>query len=537
VNRKIRQLAFALMALYVVLFAALNYWQVEHTEELAAEPGNTRALVRQFNRPRGPIVTADGVVVAHSLAAPQGLDTDVKYVRQYPTKDLFAGIVGYHTFGLGSTQLEKTQNAVLTGDTLTQQVRAIEDLIGGAIDTSGEVRLTLREDMQRTAKFLLGDRQGAVVMMEVATGAVTAMYSWPSYDPNLVSDTDYDRAFEYLTALQNDPGDPLLANAYQQRYMPGSTFKVLTAGAGLDAGVLTLDRVFEDVREWVPPQTQDPIQNYEGSTCGGDLTEVFYRSCNVPFAQTAVELGPQQFPELIARWGVGEPLPIDLPGAAASTIGDTSDLGNRLPELAMRGFGQNEDQMVPLHMAMVAATVANNGEMMRPYVVDATLDHDGNVISETQPQVWKRPISRQTAGILQGLMVQVAERGTASCCIGLEGGIPVAAKTGTAQLNGPGEPERSHVWIVAYAPADAPQYAVAVMLEGTDAEISASTGGRLAGPIAKAMLDAVFAADAAAATPAAPAPAVAPTTPASAPGATVPPATAPLPPATAGAEP
>jgi len=157
--------------------------------------------------------------------------------------------------------------------------------------------------------------------------------------------------------------------------------------------------------------------------------------------------------------------------------------------------------------------------MMKPYVVDATLDHSGRVIDRTEPEVWKRPISTETATILQDLMVQVAEVGTASCCIALEGGVPVAAKTGTAQLNGPGEPESSHAWIVAYAPADAPQYAVVVMIKGTTAEISASTGGRLAGPLAKSMLDSVFrldaeraAATAAAATVPATVPATAPTT-------------------------
>ncbi|MET0459325.1 MAG: penicillin-binding transpeptidase domain-containing protein, partial [Ilumatobacteraceae bacterium] len=178
---------------------------------------------------------------------------------------------------------------------------------------------------------------------------------------------------------------------------------------------------------------------------------------------------------------------------AASTFGETADLAQNLPLLAIRGFGQNDDQMVPLHMAMVAATVANGGQMMVPYVVDQTLDHDGQVLSQTEPEVWKTPISPATADILENLMISVAETGTASCCIALEGGIPVAAKTGTAQLNGPGEPERSHAWIIAYAPADNPQYAVAVMLKGTTEEISAGTGGRLAGPIAKTVLDAALA--------------------------------------------
>ena len=491
-NRQIRQLALGLIVLYVVLFGALNFWQVDRTDELASEPGNTRALIKQFDTPRGRIVTADGVVVAESILRDDP-DADVKYQRVYPTADLFAHVVGYHTFGLGSTQLERTRSDVLAGETFTQQVRALEDLLSlSDRDQSGEIRLTMREDMQTLSKFLLGQREGSIVMLEIETGAVISMWSWPSFDPNRVADDDYDAAFEYVTELQDDERDPLLANAYQQRYMPGSTFKVLTTGAGLDSGTISLESEWPDEREWTPPQTNDPIQNYAGTICGGDLTEVFRRSCNIPFAQTALDMGADTFQQYIGRWGVGEEIPIDLPGAAASTIGDFDDIDQNLPLLAIRGFGQNDDQMVPIHMAMVAAAVANDGEMMEPFVVDAELDHDGNIISRTQPDVWKRPISRQTAATLQDLMVQVAESGTASCCIGLEGGISVAAKTGTAQLNGPGEPERSHAWIVAYAPADAPKYAVAVMIKGTNAEISASTGGRLAGPIAKEMLDEIF---------------------------------------------
>jgi peptidoglycan glycosyltransferase len=493
VNRQIRQLAGVMIVLYVLLFAAMNYWQVDRTEELASEPGNTRALIRQFDTPRGPIITSDGVVVARSVQAPG--DLDVKFQRQYPTGDLFAHITGYYTFGLGATQLEQSRSDVLTGDTFTQQVRALENLFSRTNDNSGELRLTLRDDMQNVAKFLLGPREGSIVLMEVETGAVTAMWSYPSFDPNLVADPDYEAAFEYVTELQDDDRDPLLANAYQQRYMPGSTFKVLTTGAALDAGVIDLDSFWEPEREFLPPQTTDPIQNYANSLCGGDLPEVFRRSCNTPFARTALELGPDGFQEGIGRWGVGEEVPIDLPRPAASTIGDFTDIDDNLPLLAIRGFGQNDVQMVPLHMAMVAATVANDGKMMKPFVVDAELDHGGRLISRTQPDVWKRPISRKTAGTLRDLMVGVAESGTASCCIALDGGISVAAKTGTAQLNGPGEPERSHAWIVAFAPVEEPKYVVAVMLKGTNAEISAGTGGRLAGPIAKAMLDEVFAID------------------------------------------
>lgn len=489
-NRQIRRLTFGVIVLYVALFVTLNYWQVDRTTELASKESNTRAAVRQYNKARGPIITADGVVVARSTLSAPG--TDVKYQREYPTGDLFAPLVGYYTYGLGSTQLERAQSDVLTGDTTLQEIRAVPGILGQAQDNSGQVLLTLRNDLQATAKRLLGEREGSIVLMRPTTGAVLAMWSYPSFDPNQIAQPNYDDAFAYLTNLQNDERDPLLANAYQQRYMPGSTFKVLTTGAALDAGYLTLDSVFPEEREWVPPLTTDPIENYNGEKCGGPLTVVFAKSCNIPFAQTAIAMGPDLFKERIERWGVGQPIPIDLPRPVASTLGDWTDMKQKLPLLGMRGFGQNEDQMVPLHMAMVAATVANNGAMMKPYVVDATLDHDGNVLKQTEPTIWRYPISASTTATLRDLMVQVATVGTARCCIALDNNISVAAKTGTAQLNASGEPERSHAWIIAFAPADKPQFAVAVMLKGTDAEISSSTGGRLAGPIAKQMLDAAL---------------------------------------------
>jgi peptidoglycan glycosyltransferase len=493
VNRKIRQLAVGLMALYVALFATLNYWQVGRTEQLASQPDNTRALLREFDRPRGPIVTADEVVIARSVPAPAG--SAVSFVRQYPTGDLFANVSGYHTFALGSTQLERTQNAVLTGTTPEQQLLAIPGLLGGFDDNSGSVRLTLRHDLQQVAKFALGDRQGSVVVMDPTTGAVLAMWSYPSYDPNLVADPDYDEAFATLTELQEAPGDPLLANAYQQRYMPGSTFKIVTTGIGLTTGLIGAGTVWPDETEFVPPQTTDPIGNYQGTLCGGDLAEVFARSCNIPFARTALELGPVAFVEGTGDWGFEERVPIDLPRPAASTLGNVSNLAQELPLLAIRGFGQSEVQVVPVHMAMMAGAVANGGRMMAPYVVDATLDRQGRVLDRTEPEVWQTPISPGNAALMTELMIGVSEFGTASCCIALESGLPVAAKTGTAQLNAPGEEERSHAWITAFAPADAPRYVVSVVILGTDAEISAGTGGRLAGPIAKAMLDAALASE------------------------------------------
>ena len=490
-NRQIRQLAVALMVCYVALFVMLNYWQVGRKQELDASFDNTRAIKREFNKPRGEITTIDGTVIAMSVPNPP--DSEFTYQRTYPTGDLYGNISGYYTYAFGSTQLERTQNDVLSGATPEQRLRALPDLVTGRTDQSGDVQIAIRDDIQQAAKAALGDREGSVVVMDPTTGAIKAMWSYPGFDPNLVTNPSFGEARAVLEQLQQDPADPLLANAYQQRYMPGSTFKVLTTSIALQAGVTNLAAQYENATEWTPPQTDDPIENYGGTTCGGDLLEVFTRSCNIPFAQMSVDVGWPGMLQGVADWGVGETLPIDMPRAVASTFGNVENPDQNIPLLAMRGFGQNEVQMVPLHMAMVASAVANDGRMLAPYIVQQTTANDGSVLSEATPTVWKTPITPDTAATMEQLMVSVAQNGTASCCIGLAGGISVAAKTGTAQLNNPGQEERSNAWIVAYAPVEAPRYVVAVMIKGTNAEISASTGGRLAGPVAKQVLDQAFA--------------------------------------------
>ena len=487
-NKQIRKLVGALIVLYLIVFVALNTVQVAKKDALDSHPDNNRQTIRDFNRPRGPIVTADGQVVARSVPTTGG---QFDYQRQYPLGDLFSNITGYYTFSFGSTQLEKTQNDVLMGDTPAQKAQG---LFGGA-DNSGSVSLTLRSDVQRVAAEALGEREGSVVVMDPRTGAVIAMVSWPRYDANLVVNPDSKQAEAVLEFYSNYPGKPLLANAYQERYMPGSSFKVITTGIAFENGVASMDSTFPVEKEWLPPQTNDPIQNYGGKSCGGTMAEVFYRSCNIPFAQMAVMLGPDRMVAGTRSWGINEDIPFDLPNGAQSHFenagGEPIDFANNIPLLAIGGFGQGNDLMVPLHMCMVASTVANGGNMMQPYVVDKTLDHDGTILTSTTPEVWKTPISPTTAADLTTLMVGVVNNGTGKP-MALDNNIQAAAKTGTAQLNGAGQPERSHAWIVGFAPAEAPRYAIAVVLKGTNDEISAGTGGKLAGPIAKKVLDYLF---------------------------------------------
>jgi peptidoglycan glycosyltransferase len=480
-----------LLVCYALLFIQLNVWQVGKRDELRANPLNNRESVRQFDAPRGPIVTADGVVVARTVEVPaeEREPGDYKYQREYPTGDLFANVSGYYTYAYGATQVEHLYSDVLAGDTPKQQLLAVSETFNKT-DQNGEVVLTMRNDLQELAKKQLGNREGSAVVLDTRTGAVLAMYSNPTYDPNTVAVHNNDEAGAAIEALAAAPGQPLLANAYQERYMPGSTFKVLTTATGLEAGFISTTSVWPDEKSWTPPNTDNPIQNYGRTTCGGDLFEVFRRSCNIAFARMSADMGPQVMVDGVKKWGVGEQLPIDLPKAAASTFGgDASSFKDSLALLSIHGFGQGSVQMVPLHMAMVAATVANGGAMMKPYVVAETLAKNSSVLTATKPEVWRTPIQPATASLLNTLMVGVVQNGTAKCCLALAGGIQAAAKTGTAQLNATGEEQRSHAWITAFAPAEAPRIAVAVMLKGVNAQISAGTGGTLAGPIAKVLLD------------------------------------------------
>jgi penicillin-binding protein A len=266
--------------------------QVGRKEELTADPRNDRQTIRDFNRPRGEILSADGMVLASSTRVRDG-SGEFDYQRAYPLGALFANVTGYYTFNYGSTQVEKLHSDVLAGTTSQQQLKGLGDLFSGQ-DLTGSVVLNMRADVQQVAADALAGREGSVVVMEPSTGDVIAMYSFPTYDPNLVVVPDSQEAADVFAFLNAYPGKPLLANAYQERYMPGSSFKVITTSIAFENGVTTLDRVWPSEREWTPPQTNDPIQNYGGSACGGTMVEVFYRSCNIPFAQMAVELGPER---------------------------------------------------------------------------------------------------------------------------------------------------------------------------------------------------------------------------------------------------
>ncbi len=499
-NRQIARLGAGLLACFLVLFVQLNRVTVFGAQRLKDNPENNREILRDFDAPRGSVATADGVVIARSVeneligATAEGGTARFERQRVYPEADLFAHVVGYFSLNLGATGIEDSYNAELAGRTLDLSFRGLDDLFVER-DRVGDLTLTLRSDVQRVAREQLGDRQGSVVALDPRTGDVFALWSFPSFDPNALAQQDFAAANDAFSILQLDERDPLLAKTYRERFFPGSTFKIVTAAAGLAAGpdeggVSETEPAYPVTREYTPPQTSRPLRNFGGSACGGTLFEILRVSCNTSFAQLAVDVGGERMVGTAEDFGFNARPPIDLPAAAISNF--PTDFAENLPALAQSGIGQNDVSATPLQMAMVAAAVANEGRVMTPRVLDSVRDDEGTVVDEPDPTQWRRAMGAEDADTMRRAMIEVAERGTATN-LRIDG-FTVGGKTGTAQLGT--DPPRSHAWIIGFAgpPGEAPTVAVAVIVEGQPGAPSEQTGGRVAAPIAREVMATVLAA-------------------------------------------
>lgn len=495
-NRQITRLGIGLMVCYLALFAQLNWLQVFHADELNDRPDNTRAITRDFNEPRGSIVSADGRLLAFS----EETGEDLRYQRVYPTGELFAHVVGSYSFQYGSDGVERVYNDELSGQTTELRLKGFQNPF--VEDTNvGTVQLTLRADLQELSADLLAGREGSVVTLDPRTGAILSMYSNPSYDPNLTSSNNTLVATPFREAFLERPDKPLLAKTYRERFFPGSTFKVVTASAGLAEGVVTPENpVFPDVRSYTPPLTTRPISNFGGSTCGGALFEILARSCNAAFAEMGAELiGPDGLINMAEAFGFNAEVPIDLTLPATSAFpesfgarlspgaepGDV-DIYEDTPGLAQSSIGQSNVAATPLQMALIAAGVANAGNIMVPHVMSEVRDRDAEVVDAFVDTIWRSPLQPPDAEILRQAMVGVVEGGTATSM--QIPGFTVGGKTGTAQLGT--EPPRSHAWVIGFAgpPGQPAEVAVAVLVEGQEGA-SEQTGGTVSGPIARQLME------------------------------------------------
>ncbi len=522
-NVRIRRLGVAFGVLYLLLFAQLNRVQFFGAERLQDNVNNSRGLVREFGRQRGRMITADGVIVARSVEAGEPVD----FIREYPEGELYAHISGYQSLNVAATGLEREFNDELAGSPIDQQFQSFSDVFRDR-DTTAALRLTLRHDVQEAARTALGDRKGSVVALDPRTGAIIAMWTWPSFDPNLIADPDGAAANNAYETLLADPDDPLLAKAFREVFFPGSTFKLVTASAGIESGAVgAFDPVFDVTDSYDPIPSGSPISNFAGSSCGGNLIEILRASCNTAFAEMGAEwIGPDEMVTAAEAFGFNHTPPIDLPNAAKSRF--PTDFGAYLADvefyrgsadagaegvegveaseepslangavpvyentarLAQAAIGQNDVAATPLQMALVAAAIANEGVIMAPHVVGSQTAADGSVYDTTNPEVWRAAMSRGTAQVLHSAMINVAVNGTARN-LAVEG-LTVGGKTGTAQLGT--NPPNSHAWIVGFAgpPGQPAELAVAVIVEAQEGA-SEQTGGRVAAPIARAVIEAYF---------------------------------------------
>jgi peptidoglycan glycosyltransferase len=325
-----------------------------------------------------------------------------------------------------------------------------------------------------------------VVALDPRNGEILALWSNPSYDPNALASHDFASATDFSELLDAEPSKPRLARSYQDNFAPGSTFKIVTATAGIERGGVTTDEPTYPPRSEYLAGAGQPLSNFGGTTCGGTLFQIVQQSCNTAFAQMGVEnAGADAMIDIAGAYGFDQEVPIDLPSPAQSRF--PTEFENAEQLLAYSSIGQFDVRATPLQMALVAAAVANDGEIMTPHVMREVRDDQGDTVDEYDPEVWTSPMSSDTAGLLREAMVSVVTDGTASRLADGLDGLEVGGKTGTAQLGT--DPPRSHAWIIGFAgpPDETPRVAVAVLVEGQEGA-SEQTGGRVAAPIAAAVL-------------------------------------------------
>jgi peptidoglycan glycosyltransferase len=499
-DRSFRQVIFVLLGCFTLLFVQLNRVQVFRADELQQHPANSRTVQREFDQLRGEIRTTDDVVIARSELATEG--GPFRYQRVYPEGELYAHTAGFVSFATGAEGAERTYNDEILGDTPAQQLSDLTSILDEDA-RAGSIRLTIDHGLQQVAREALGQRQGSVVAMDPRTGAIRAMWSYPSFDPNLVADNDSSAASTVRLELLDAPGNPLRARAYRDIETPGSTFKVITAAAALetpDRGITPTEPIFEATTEYTHPLTTTPLTNFGGRACGGNLIDLLVQSCNTPFAMISAEiLGPAVMANQARAAGFNEVPPIDLPGAVASIFPE--DYGERLaaptpevpggvfansPLLGQAGIGQYDVQASPLQMVLTIAGVANGGVVPTPHVLEEVADANGRVVRRNEPDPWRMSMREDNARELADALVIAAENGGGSTAT--VPGLEVGVKTGTAQLGN--DPPLANGWIVGFAglPGEEAELVVAVLVEDLPDD-GGQTGGRVAGPIAGALFE------------------------------------------------
>jgi peptidoglycan glycosyltransferase len=479
-SRSLNRLAIGLLVLMVALMVQLTRIQVLQADELNAKPGNQRTLLTEYSRERGPILV-DRAPIARSVET----DGTLRYLREYPAPEQYASATGFYSIVYGATGLERAENEVLSGQDPRLFVDRMQQLFAGRETQGGSVTTTLHAQAQQAAWDGLRGKTGSVVAIEPATGRILAQVQSPSFDPNRLSSHNSKEINNYYAQLEADPDKPLLNRPIAKTNPPGSTFKVVTAAAALESGRFTPDSVIPGPATYTLPGTNVELPNWTGTECGpnGEVTlaEALAISCNTAFAWLGNELGDDALRDQAEKFGFEESFETPL-RVATSRFPEDPDAS----QTAQAAIGQFDVRATTLQMAMVAAAVGNRGITMRPGLVDEVSAPDLSPLEEFQPREFAEAMTPEHAAELTGMMVGVVSNGTGSSA--RIPGVAVAGKTGTAQT---AKDRPSIAWFISFAPASNPQVAVAVAVE--DAGTNEVSGNQLAGPIARAVMEAVLA--------------------------------------------
>ncbi len=457
-NRRARALGILFSVAFVILVINLTYLQVIAARKTLLHPENKRALAKEASIERGKIFSADGELLAGNIAS------ENIFIRTYPQGETVSALIGFNSLTYGRAGIELAYNDYLLGK---HEISSIEDYVGeilGKKIPGNDIALTINFSLQKEAFDALSNNRGAIVALDPKTGAILAMATSPTFNPNNI---DENWAF-----LAKDPSACLINRGIQGLYPPGSSFKIVTASAAIDSVMTSPDSIYKG-----PGEIKiygNVVSNYDKKDFDEvSLSEAFIFSVNTVFAQVGLDLGAKRLAEYAESFGLNHKIPFDLP-VNMSTMPSPSEMDE--VDIAWSSIGQANVLVTPLQMALVGASVANEGIIMKPFLVEEIRDHNGNVIKWFGSEKWLEPINEVTAREITKMMLKVVEDGTGKAA--QISGVKVAGKTGTAEVAN-NEP---HAWFIGFAPAEAPQVVVVVIVE------NGGQGGKVAAPIAKKII-------------------------------------------------
>ncbi|WP_329146364.1 penicillin-binding transpeptidase domain-containing protein [Streptomyces niveus] len=482
-NKPLRRIAIFCGLLVLALLVRTNWLQYVEADELNTHEKNRRVLIERYAKERGNIVV-DGKPITGSAKTK---DTDFKYKRTYLDGPMWAPVTGFASQAFGATQIESIEDGILTGNDDQLFFDRTMAMFTGDEEKGGNVVTTLNGAAQKAAFEGLGKKKGAVAAIEPGTGKILALASTPSYDPSTFAGNSLDSDTPAWNKLKDDPDKPMLNRALRETYPPGSTFKVVTAAAGLEHGIVNdIDAKTDSPLPWIMPGTKTPLVNEGNIPCkDATLRNALRVSCNSVFGKLGYNVGADKMLETAKKFGFNEEQFVPVRANASVFPEELND-----SQTALSSIGQFDTRTTPLQMAMVVSAIANDGKLMKPYMIDQLEAPNLDVIKKTEPEEMGQPVSQEHAQMLQEMMETVVDEGT-----GARAQIPnvtVGGKTGTAQ-HGENNSKNPYAWFISYAKGEnGSPVAVAVVVEDSDATRDDISGGGLAAPIAKDVMKAVI---------------------------------------------